>query len=88
MDPYATAIADQTNAMIAIATSQAGLASAVATQQATSRTTVSADALQIATVIGPGLAPLTPLFWALTLFVLWFPIRQILRWFGVIPRLR
>lgn len=84
----ATATAEQTQVLIAIATSQAQLAQAVATQVASQQTTVSADALQLAQVLGPGLAPFTPLFWALVLITLWTPLKKTMQWLGIIPKVR
>lgn len=58
------------------------LASVMATQHAT----VGADALQLATVLGPALAPVTVMFWVFVAWVLWLPCRMILKRSGVWPK--
>lgn len=91
----ATAVAEQTAALVAIATAQSGavatqvaVAQAMATQTALQSHTVSADALQVAQILGPGLAPLVALFWLVVLWLCWRPMLMVLRRFNVIPPVR
>lgn len=84
----ATAVAEQTQVLRAIATSQADYSRIMATQTAVDHVTVSADALQLAQIIGPGLSPFTPLFFFLVVYILWRPFWMMLKRFGIVPPAR